>query len=52
MKRWCAALAAVMLLTLPAGAAESTPAVEAGAHIVDLIHLMLEKKCSGIDLPV
>lgn len=29
-----------------------TPAVEAGAHIVDLIRLMLEKKCSGIDLPV
>ena len=29
-----------------------TPAVEAGAHIVDLIRLMLEKKRSGIDLPV
>ena len=29
-----------------------TPAVEAGAHIVDLIQLMLEKKRSGIDLPV
>lgn len=27
-------------------------AVEAGAHIVDLIRLMLEKKRSGIDLPV
>ena len=34
MKRWCAALAAVMLLTLPAGAAESTPAVEAGAVVL------------------
>ena len=29
-----------------------TPAVEAGAHIVDLILLMLEKKASGTDLPV
>ena len=29
-----------------------TPAVEAGAHIVDLIQLMLEKKASGTDLPV
>mgnify|MGYP005774586033 FL=1 len=27
-----------------------TPAVEAGAHIVDLIKLMLEKKASGLDL--
>ncbi len=29
-----------------------TPAVEAGAHLVDLIRLMLEKKASGTDLPV
>ena len=29
-----------------------TPAVEAGAHIVELIRLMLEKKASGIDLPI
>ena len=29
-----------------------TPAVEAGAHIVDLIQLMLQKKASGTDLPV
>ena len=29
-----------------------TPAVEAGAHIVDLIQLMLEKKASGTDLPI
>ena len=29
-----------------------TPAVEAGAHIVDLIQLMMEKKASGTDLPV
>ena len=29
-----------------------TPPVEAGAHIVDLIQLMLEKKASGTDLPV
>lgn len=29
-----------------------TPAVEAGAHIVDLIQLMLEKKKSGTELPV
>ena len=29
-----------------------TPAVEAGAHIVDLIRLMLEKKASGTDLPI
>ena len=29
-----------------------TPAVEAGAHIVDLIQLMIEKKASGTDLPV
>ena len=29
-----------------------TPAVEAGAHIVDLIQLILEKKASGTDLPV
>ena len=29
-----------------------TPAVEAGAHIVDLILMMLEKKASGTDLPV
>lgn len=27
-----------------------TPAVEAGAHIADIIRLMLEKKASGIDL--
>lgn len=32
--------------------AGGTPSVEAGAHIVDLIRLMLEKKASGIDLPV
>lgn len=29
-----------------------TPAVEAGAHIVDLIQLIMEKKASGTDLPV
>ncbi len=29
-----------------------TPPVEAGAHIVDLIELMMEKKASGTDLPV
>lgn len=29
-----------------------TPAVEAGAHLVDLIRLMLEKKKSGTELPV
>lgn len=29
-----------------------TPAVEAGAHIVDLIRLMIEKKKSGTDLPI
>ncbi len=29
-----------------------TPAVEAGAHIVDVIRLMLEKKASGVDLPI
>lgn len=29
-----------------------TPPVEAGAHIVELIQLMLEKKVSGIELPV
>ena len=29
-----------------------TPPVEAGAHIVELIQLMLEKKASGTDLPV
>ncbi|HIY22556.1 MAG TPA: D-alanyl-D-alanine carboxypeptidase [Candidatus Flavonifractor merdigallinarum] len=34
MKRWCAALVAVMLLTLPAGAAETTPAVDAGAAVL------------------
>ena len=34
MKRWCAALAAVMLLSFPAGAAEATPAVEAGAAVL------------------
>ncbi len=28
-----------------------TPAVEAGAHIVDLIRKMLDKKLSGIELP-
>ncbi len=27
-----------------------TPPVEAGAYIAELIHNMLEKKCSGIDL--
>lgn len=29
---------------------QGTPAVEAGAHIADLMHIMLEKKASGIDL--
>ena len=29
-----------------------TPPVEAGAHIVELIQLMLEKKVSGIELPI
>ncbi len=29
-----------------------TPAVEAGAHIVDLIQLILQKKASGTDLPI
>ena len=29
---------------------QGTPAVEAGAHIADLLHTMLEKKASGIDL--
>ena len=29
---------------------QGTPAVEAGAHIAELIHTMLEKKASGIDL--
>ena len=29
-----------------------TPPVEAGAHIVDLIQLMMQKKASGTDLPV
>ena len=29
-----------------------TPAVEAGAHIVDLIQLMMQKKASGTDLPI
>ena len=29
-----------------------TPAVEAGAHIVDLIQLMLQKKASGTELPI
>lgn len=29
---------------------QGTPAVEAGAHIAELIHMMLEKKASGIDL--
>lgn len=29
---------------------QGTPAVEAGAHIASLIHTMLEKKASGIDL--
>ena len=29
---------------------QGTPAVEAGAHIADLMHTMLEKKASGIDL--
>lgn len=29
---------------------QGTPAVEAGAHIADIIKLMLEKKTSGIDL--
>ena len=29
---------------------QGTPAVEAGAHIAELIHTMLEQKASGIDL--
>ena len=29
---------------------QGTPAVEAGAHIADLICTMLEKKASGVDL--
>ncbi len=29
---------------------QGTPAVEAGAHIAELMHTMLEKKASGIDL--
>lgn len=29
---------------------QGTTAVEAGAHIAELIHTMLEKKASGIDL--
>lgn len=29
---------------------QGTPAVEAGAHIAQLLHTMLEKKASGIDL--
>ena len=29
---------------------QGTPAVEAGAHIASLLHTMLEKKASGIDL--
>ena len=29
---------------------QGTPAVEAGAHIAELMHKMLEKKASGIDL--
>ena len=29
---------------------QGTPAVEAGAHIAELLHTMLEKKASGIDL--
>lgn len=32
--------------------AGGTPSVEAGAHIVDLIRLMLEKKVSGVELPM
>ena len=32
--------------------AGGTPAVEAGAHIVELILMMLEKKKSGIELPI
>ena len=32
--------------------AGGTPCVEAGAHIVDLLRLILEKKLSGIELPV
>lgn len=30
--------------------AQGTPAVEAGAHIADLLKLILEKKASGVDL--
>ena len=30
--------------------AQGTPAVEAGAHIADLLQLILEKKASGVDL--
>lgn len=29
---------------------QGTPAIEAGAHIAELIHTMLERKASGIDL--
>ncbi|MBP3633033.1 MAG: ethanolamine ammonia-lyase subunit EutC [Oscillospiraceae bacterium] len=29
---------------------QGTPAVEAGAHIAELLHIMLQKKASGIDL--
>ena len=29
---------------------QGTPAVEAGAHIASLLHTMLEKRASGIDL--
>ena len=29
---------------------QGTPAVEAGAHIAELMHTMLEKKASGVDL--
>ncbi len=29
---------------------QGTPAVEAGAHIAELLHTMLEKKASGVDL--
>ncbi|MEG2251922.1 MAG: ethanolamine ammonia-lyase light chain EutC, partial [Clostridia bacterium] len=32
--------------------AGGTPCVEAGAHIVDLIRLILEKKISGIELSI
>ena len=31
---------------------KGTPAVEAGAHIADMIKAMLDKKTSGLDLEI